>query len=68
MNKGLKECPFCGNSGSITISKASENGEYGVDPNYVCVCCDSTNGGCGACGGYHNDENITIDAWNKRVR
>ena len=65
--KKIKECPFCGNKKAPTIALASENQEAGIDRNFRCVCCDFTNGGCGACGGYYENDSDAVGHWNKRA-
>ena len=54
----LKPCPFCGKKESVIVFK--ENDEY-------IVCCDWSQDGCGATGGYSDSIKSAIEKWNRRA-
>lgn len=58
MNNNLKPCPFCGSESAICIIK--ENDEY-------VVCCDYSQGGCGATAGYRESIKEAKAIWNTRT-
>ena len=69
----LKPCPFCGRHGTVNVFDRNEmegvrKGEEGYNAHaFYTVCCNTVEGGCGACGGYYYDKNQTIRAWNRRA-
>ena len=64
----IKKCPFCGGEAHIDFSSngtfyISNNGDY-IDPMIAYIIkCDEC--GCGTC--RHEDIDMAIEAWNKRV-
>lgn len=59
-NSGLRDCPFCGGKNICIIDESEpEHPEFAV-------CCDMTEGGCGATSGYRRTKEEAIEAWNRR--
>jgi Lar family restriction alleviation protein len=77
-DRELLPCPFCGQTHTITVVRASEHwadeyegtGGYDHSESYA-VMCDASQpdgpGGCGASGGFKDSEVSAIDAWNRRA-
>lgn len=61
----LPACPFCGRMNTVRLSESTEDDED-LEPSYAVVC-DFTMGGCGASGGYAQDEDEAIAAWSQRA-
>ena len=68
----LKPCPFCG-SEKLVITNCRElegcNNFKKCKDTHPCytICCDFTQGGCGAASGYRLHIEEAIEAWNRRV-
>lgn len=59
-NSRLRDCPFCGGKNICIIDESEpEHPEFAV-------CCDMTEGGCGATSGYRRTKEEAIEAWNRR--
>lgn len=63
----LAPCPFCGNT-KLFVGTEMEilTDENEIGGGYT-VCCDYTQGGCGATSGYRETKEEAISVWNKRV-
>lgn len=69
--KELKPCPFCGSekliiAGCRGLNECNNCEECENEYRYA-VCCDFTEGGCGATSGYRLNEEEAIEAWNRRA-
>lgn len=70
----LKPCPFCGGKNLFVGTIAECEIQYETHPDYknnsqlYTVCCDWTEGGCGASiGGSIHSKQEAIEAWNRRA-
>lgn len=64
----LKPCPYCGKKNPFLGAENEIRIAYEGDGNEVfAVCCDYTDGGCGACGGYRETKEEAVEAWNRRA-
>ena len=67
----LKPCPFCGGEKLIITDCRELEGCNDFEifehaPRYA-VCCDFTQGGCGAESGYRITKKEAIEAWDRRA-
>ena len=61
-------CPFCGETVARVVTYSELTYNEIDDDNSYCVCCNYLDGGCGACGGFHDSEEEAIRAWNQRAK
>ena len=70
-NTEIKNCPFCGSNHIIIRgcnAQCTEMKDCEICNNSsFAVCCDFSNGGCGAEGGYRDTKELAIEAWNRRA-
>jgi len=62
----IKPCPFCGGTNITWFDPREETHEEGT---YITLCCNMTDGGCGASSRISNfsKPEACVRAWNKRI-